>query len=138
MEPQPSTSRSPVEDEPPAKRRLYAEEVRGMWNLVKVYRQLGTREQAVAFAEEKGRRVEGHWILGMIQDQSEDLRLEVCTDNVRSAEVLVPLIKKHVAEGTTIHTDFWRAYDCLGDHGFIHRKVYNWHAHHVKKLQKGL
>ncbi|KOB77535.1 Uncharacterized protein OBRU01_03892 [Operophtera brumata] len=94
-----------------------------MWNLVRVYRQLGTREQVVAFAEERGRRVEGHWILGMIQDQSEDLRLEVCKDNVRSAEVLVPLIKKHVAEGTTIHTDFWRAFDCLEGHGFIHGKV---------------
>ncbi|KAJ8706766.1 hypothetical protein PYW07_012844 [Mythimna separata] len=64
---QPSTSRSVVRDEPqssssssedapPAKqpRHLSAEEIRGMWNLVKVYRQLGTREQAVLFAEERG------------------------------------------------------------------------------------
>lgn len=35
----------------------------------------------------KGRRVDGHWVLGMIEDGSEDLRLEVCTGNVRSAEV---------------------------------------------------
>ncbi|CAF4891312.1 unnamed protein product [Pieris macdunnoughi] len=42
----------------------------------------------------KRRRVEGHWVLGMIEDGSEDKRLEVCPDNVRSAEVLVPLIKK--------------------------------------------
>ncbi|XP_045509270.1 uncharacterized protein LOC123704820 [Colias croceus] len=71
----------------------------------------------------KGRRVEGHWVLGLIEDGSEDLRLEVCPDNIRSAEVLVPLIKKHVLEGTTIHTDFWRAYDCLAEHGYIHKKV---------------
>jgi len=30
----------------------------------------------------------------MIEDGSDDLRLEVCPDNVRSAEVLIPLIKK--------------------------------------------
>ncbi|XP_047518399.1 uncharacterized protein LOC125058366 isoform X1 [Pieris napi] len=71
----------------------------------------------------KGRRVEGHWVLGMIEDGSEDLRLEVCPDNVRSAEVLVPLIKKHVEVGTTIHTDCWRAYDCLAEHGYHHKKV---------------
>nr|XP_049701791.1 uncharacterized protein LOC126055654 [Helicoverpa armigera] len=74
----------------------------------------------------KGRRIEGHWILGMIQDGSEDLRLEVCPDNLRSTEILVPLIQKHVAEGTIIHTD-WRAYDCLGDHGYIHHKMNHSH-----------
>lgn len=71
----------------------------------------------------RGRNVEGHWVLGMIEDGSDDLRLEVCPDNERSAEVLITLIKKHVREGTTIHTDFWRAYDCLPEHGFIHKKV---------------
>ncbi|XP_050323220.1 uncharacterized protein LOC126755008 [Bactrocera neohumeralis] len=71
----------------------------------------------------KGRRVEGHWVLGMIEDGSEDLRLEVCPDNVRSAEVLIPLIRKNVREGTTIKTDFWRAYECLPEYGYIHKKV---------------
>ncbi|XP_017479172.1 PREDICTED: uncharacterized protein LOC108368771 [Rhagoletis zephyria] len=71
----------------------------------------------------KGRRVEGHWVLGIIEDGKEDLRLEVYPDNIRSADVLIPLIKKHVLEGTTIRTDFWRAYDCLSEHGFIHKKV---------------
>lgn len=61
--------------------------------------------------------------MGLIEDGSEDLRLEVCPDNVRSAEVLIPLIKKHVAEGTTIHTDYWKAYDCLAEYGYIHKKV---------------
>lgn len=70
-----------------------------------------------------GRRIEGHWILGMIEDGSEDIRLEVCPDNIRSADVLLPLIQKHIAEGTVIHTDYWRAYDCLGQHGYVHKKV---------------
>ncbi|CAH2085744.1 unnamed protein product [Euphydryas editha] len=165
LEPRQSTS----SDEPPAKRYLYVSEIKEMWNLVKVFRKLGTREQAIAFAEErgmipqksivnykiyqiekqtfdgkiggpgkivqideskfgkrkynKGQRIEGHWVLGMIEDGSEDLRLEICPDNVRSADVYIPLIKKHVSEGTIIHTDMWRAYNDLENHGFTHRRV---------------
>ncbi|CAH2088510.1 unnamed protein product [Euphydryas editha] len=258
LEPRQSTS----SDEPPAKRHLYVSEIKEMWNLVKVFRKLGTREQAIAFAEErgmiprskmchyhkkpmlvifstnktvgyfvcnkrvcknktrisrstgtwfenikiemsqifyimyayaskwtydmtikedfserenclsrgtindwfnycreavviyqidkqtfegkiggpgkivqideskfgkrkynKGRRIEGHWVLGMIEDGSEDLRLEICPDNVRSSDILIPLIKKHVAEGSIIHTDMWRAYNDLGNHGFTHKRV---------------
>ncbi|KAL0803253.1 hypothetical protein ABMA28_017254 [Loxostege sticticalis] len=65
--------------------------------------------------------VEGHWVLGMIEDDSDDLRLEVCPDNQRNADVLVQLIKKQFREGSTIHTDFWKAYDCLPEHGYIHK-----------------
>ena len=67
--------------------------------------------------------MEGHWVLGMVEDGSEDLRLEVCPDNVRSAEVLIPLIEKHVASGTIICTVCWKAYDCLSTHGYEHRWV---------------
>lgn len=35
----------------------------------------------------------------------------------------MPLILKHVEVGATIHTDYWRAYDCLSKHGYIHKKV---------------
>ncbi|CAG4946842.1 unnamed protein product [Parnassius apollo] len=41
-----------------------------------------------------GRHIEGHWVLGMIENDCEDLRLEVCPQNMRSSEVLMPLIKK--------------------------------------------
>uniref|UniRef100_A0A2H1WZ44 SFRICE_041273 n=1 Tax=Spodoptera frugiperda TaxID=7108 RepID=A0A2H1WZ44_SPOFR len=44
----------------------------------------------------RGRHIEGHWVIGMIEDGSDDLRLEVCPDNERMSEVLVPLIKKHL------------------------------------------
>lgn len=71
----------------------------------------------------RGRQIEGHWVIGMIEDGNDDLRLEVCPDNERSAEILVPLIKKHVQEGSIIYTDYWRAYNCLPDHGYTHRRV---------------
>lgn len=41
---------------------------------------------------------------------------------VITAEVLIPLIQKYV-ETTTIHTDCWRAYNCLGNFGYIHKKI---------------
>ncbi|CAH2095686.1 unnamed protein product [Euphydryas editha] len=71
----------------------------------------------------KGRHIEGQWVLDMIEDGSEDLRLEICPDNVRSADVLLPWIEKHVAEGTIIHTDIWRAYSGLENYGYIHKTV---------------
>ncbi|XP_020716767.1 uncharacterized protein LOC110118711 [Ceratitis capitata] len=61
----------------------------------------------------KWRRVDGHWVLEIVEDGSVDIRLEVCPDNARSAEVLISLIRKHVVEGTTIHTDCWKAYDWI-------------------------
>lgn len=71
----------------------------------------------------RGRQVEGHWVLGMVEGGSDDFCVEMCTDNERSAEILVPLIKKHVQEGSSIHTNFWKAYDCLSEYGYIHKKV---------------
>lgn len=72
----------------------------------------------------KGRHLEGHWILGMIDDETNEIRFEVCTE--RSAEALTPLIKKHVKEGSIIYTDYWSAYDSLSTYGYyIHNRVYN-------------
>ncbi|XP_050340834.1 uncharacterized protein LOC126767342 [Bactrocera neohumeralis] len=75
----------------------------------------------------KGRRVEGHWVLGMIEDGSEVIRLEVCPDNLRTADILIPLIQKHVAEGSVIRTDCWRAYNALPNFGetFFYKDNYN-------------
>ncbi|XP_052745401.1 uncharacterized protein LOC112053905 [Bicyclus anynana] len=70
----------------------------------------------------KGRHIEGHWVIGMIEDGSEDFRLEVCPDHIRSADVLVPHIKKHV-EVAPQYTQLLAAYDCRSHHGYIHKKV---------------
>ena len=68
--------------------------------------------------------VEGSWILGFIvSGDCESFRLEICPDNKRDAATLIPLIKKHVAIGTTIRTDCWKAYHSLDDHGYIHETV---------------
>ena len=71
----------------------------------------------------RGRRVDGHWVLGLIQNDSDDFRVIVCPDNLRNADTLIPLIKEHVLEGSEIHTDAWKAYSQLSNHGYIHKIV---------------
>lgn len=69
-----------------------------------------------------GRLVEGIWVLGMI-DRQGGYRLEVCPDNKRDHETLLPIIQKHVISGTTIITDQWRGYVGLQSQGFTHLTV---------------
>jgi hypothetical protein len=65
----------------------------------------------------------------MIENDSEDLRLVICPDNKRTANVLHPIIQEHVEAGSEIHTDFWAAYGDpikrtgLSELGYLHRRV---------------
>lgn len=72
---------------------------------------------------ERGRIVEGHWILGLIERGSVNYRLEICPENSRDERTLLDLIKKHVAPGTEIYTDCWKGYVNLSEHGFIHKTI---------------
>lgn len=73
---------------------------------------------------EKGRVVEGSWILGIIhRGHPENYRIEICPHNQRDEKTLLALIKKHVKEGSEIHTDCWRGYFNLNMHGYVHKTV---------------
>lgn len=48
---------------------------------------------------ERGRIVEGSWILGMTERNSSNYRLEICPNNKRNKNTLEDLIKKHVIPG---------------------------------------
>lgn len=72
----------------------------------------------------RGRIVEAAWIIGMIERENPiNYRLEICRNNKRDADTLIVLIKKHVAIGTEIHTDCWKGYLNLKDHGYVHKTV---------------
>ncbi|XP_054155892.1 uncharacterized protein LOC128954341 [Oppia nitens] len=75
----------------------------------------------------KGRLRKGNWILGMVERGKDrnGYRLEL-----RNADTLIPLIQKHVAPGTTIITDEWRAYLSLEKYGYKHLTVN--HSKHFK------
>lgn len=69
----------------------------------------------------RGRQVEGHWVVGMIEDGRQDVVFRVV--ETRDKEVLHPFIQEHVLPGTTIHTDGWRGYYGLGELGYVHKQV---------------
>lgn len=71
----------------------------------------------------KGRKVEGHWILGMIDVETKELRIAVCRNNCRSAETMLPWIEDWVEKGSIIRTDCWAAYNKLKEKGYIHETV---------------
>ena len=71
----------------------------------------------------RGRRIDGHWVLGLIENNSEDFRLIICPDDIRDAATLIHIIKKHVQEGSEIRTDAWRAYSTLSQNGYTHNVV---------------
>lgn len=79
---------------------------------------IGGPNKAVQIDESKFGRHIGNWVLGMIEDVSDDLRIEKCANNEWSANILVPVIKKHVQEGSIIHTNSWIAYECLADNDY--------------------
>ena len=60
-----------------------------------------------------GRMVDGIWLLGMIDTDTNDLRIEICNDNKRDMATLRPMILKHVEEGSIIKTDEWKSYNFL-------------------------
>lgn len=70
-----------------------------------------------------GRIRDGTWILGIIERGSKRFRLEICPNNKRDADTLLPLIEKHVEQGSTIHTDKWKAYSALSRSGYFHFPV---------------
>src|SRR5215469_3522821 len=71
----------------------------------------------------RGRAVDGYWLIGMVDRQTSELRVEVCPQNLRDAASLLPIIQRNVLPGTRIITDEWRAYLALGDLGSQHESI---------------
>lgn len=62
-------------------------------------------------------------MLEIIAENSEYFRLVVCPNNKRDSDTLISIIKEHVAPGSIICTDEWRAYHQASIHGYQHRTV---------------
>jgi len=71
----------------------------------------------------KGRLVEGQWVVGGICRETKDIFLAVCRENKRDAPTLIDIIERHVDKQSTIITDCWRAYDQLDADGWNHLTV---------------
>ena len=72
---------------------------------------------------QRGRTVNGSWVCGGVQRNSDNCFLTPCTGNKRNAGVLSGIIRGHVLPGTTIITDKWKGYVNLSQDGYIHFDV---------------
>jgi transposase-like protein len=70
----------------------------------------------------RGHRVEGVWILGMIEKTGQK-RIRMVTLKDRSKHTLLELIKMHVEQDTIIYTDCWRGYIGLDNYFTAHYTV---------------
>ena len=52
-------------------------------------------------------------------------------ENCTKAQLL-PIIQGHILEGSTVHTDGWKAYDGLILNGYDHHRVYHSHDEFVR------
>lgn len=63
----------------------------------------------------------GHsWVFGMLGVKEECKRHILRVVNQSSAQHLMPILQKHVRQGSTVVSDGWRAYNCLRDAGYNH------------------
>ena len=69
----------------------------------------------------RGRRVDGVWVLGGIDRTTRETFFKVVPD--RSAATMLPIIIANVHPETTIMSDCWRAYARLEDHFIMHSTV---------------
>lgn len=69
----------------------------------------------------RGHPVEGQWVFGGLERGSGKIFMVPVEDRTR--ETLLLIIKEWIIPGTIIMSDFWKAYDTLGDEGYVHLKV---------------
>jgi len=71
----------------------------------------------------RGKGVDGVWVFGGIERDSHPPRCFFVTVNDRSADTLIPIIKRWILPGTTIYSDCWRSYSTLVSEGYVHATV---------------
>lgn len=69
----------------------------------------------------RGHYVEGQWVFGGFERGTG--RVFMIPVENRSSATLIPVIENWILPGTTVISDFWKAYDCLNDEGYKHLKV---------------
>ena len=72
----------------------------------------------------RGRRVEGVWIVGGVEKTSER-RLFLATVEDRKRETLIALLSKHIAPGSIIRTDLWKGYLDIDQHMDVEHQTVN-------------
>lgn len=71
----------------------------------------------------RGHKVEGVWILGMVERGTEKRKLILIPVEKRDAITLTNLILKYVKPGSIIYTDMWKGYSTLSKFDYQHFTV---------------
>jgi len=71
----------------------------------------------------RGKRVDGCWVFRGIERDSHPPKCFFSTVTDRSAQTLIPIIKRWILPGTTIVSDCWKSYSSLSAEGYIHETV---------------
>lgn len=71
----------------------------------------------------RGRVVEGQWVVGGICRETGEIFIAMCPENKRDAATLLQIIDDHVWENSTIITDCWKAYEGLDESKWRHLTV---------------
>lgn len=82
----------------------------------------------------RGHRVEGQWVFGG-REKKDKTKIFMVPVGDRKQITLLPIIKKWIKEGSIIHSDCWKAYSCLQEHGYKHVTVN--HSKEFRNWQNG-
>ena len=67
--------------------------------------------------------MDGCWVFGNMERDSKPPKCFFVTVSDRSAQTLIPLIKRWILPGTTIVSDCWKSYSSLASEGYIHDTI---------------
>lgn len=84
----------------------------------------------------RGHQVQGVWIIGGVE-RTRERKCFLAVVHDRSSKTLIQCINEHVNEGSTIYTDYCRAYLELRNHGYLHYRVNhseNWPRNRTKNI----
>lgn len=74
----------------------------------------------------RGRKVVQTWLFGGVERETKKFFVLPLTEpygEKRDRKTLLPIIKKYIQPGSVIYSDGWRAYNTLGQEGFLHESV---------------
>ena len=95
------------------------------------FRQLGGLDRVVEIDTsffvnrqwDRGAPTEGTWVVGGGDVATGNCFVERCPGNDQSADIIIPIIRRWVAPGSTVHTDESGSYHDLAAMGYVHSVV---------------
>ncbi|KZS08834.1 Uncharacterized protein APZ42_027089 [Daphnia magna] len=92
-------------------------QIGGVGKTVEIYESLFGKKRKYR----RGNYKKGEWVFGGVERGTNRFFLVIVPD--RKRKMLLAIIKQYIAPGPAVISDEWRAFKCLGTHGYIHLTV---------------